>query len=147
MRKILMSALAVALMLTGANRLSAQNKPVAVISIASYNTVKADLKFVGELAGTPDLDKSLDGIIALATHAQGLKGLDMTKPWGMAVYMEGEKPNGLAFLPINDLKGFLAPFNGQINVQQNGGLLEIQGPSGPPMFGAPTGRLGLPQQR
>ena len=59
MRKTLLSSLLLALMLSGAAGLSAQDKPVAVVSIASYDTLKTDLKFVGDLAGAPDLDKGL----------------------------------------------------------------------------------------
>ena len=129
----------VALMLGGATRLSAEDKPVAVVSIASYNTLKTDLKFVGDLAGAPDLDKSLDGIIALATKAQGLKGLDMAKPWGMSVTLQGEKPQVLVFLPISDMKGFLAPFADKVTIQETDGLLELQSPNSPPMYALQKG--------
>ena len=50
MRKTLLSTLALALMLAG-GRLAGQDlKPVAIVSIASYNTLKSDLKFAGEAA-------------------------------------------------------------------------------------------------
>jgi hypothetical protein len=137
-RKTLLSLLAVALMLTGAARLSAQDKPVAILSVASYDTLQADLKFVGQLADAPDLDKSLDGIIALVTRGQGLKGLDKSKPLGLAVFMDGQTPKGFAFLPIADLKGFLALFP-QVNVQDSDGTLEIQGPNGPPGYATQKG--------
>ena len=110
MRKTLLSLLTVALMLSGAPRLSADDKPVAVVSIASYETFQKDLKFVGDLAGAPDLDKSIDGIVALMTQGKGLKGLDKTRPLGAAIFLEGQSPRGFAFLPITDLKGFLSLF-------------------------------------
>ncbi|HEV3415370.1 MAG TPA: hypothetical protein VG056_01090 [Pirellulales bacterium] len=138
MRKTLFSLLAVALMLSGAARLSAQDKPVAILSVASYDTLQADLEFVGQLADAPDLDKSLDGIIALVTRGQGLKGLDKSKPLGLAVFMDGQTPKGFAFLPIADLKGFLALFP-QVNVQDSDGTLEIQGPNGPPGYATQKG--------
>jgi hypothetical protein len=137
-RKTLFSLLAVALMLTGAARLSAQDKPIAILSVASYDTLQADLKFIGQLADAPDLDKSLDGIIALVTRGQGLKGLDKSKPLGLAVFMDGQTPKGFAFLPIADLKGFLALFP-QVNVQDSDGTLEIQGPNGPPGYATQKG--------
>lgn len=128
MRKTFLSLVAAALMLTGASRASAQDKPVALISIASYQTLQNDLKFVGELAGMPDLDKTADGLIAVATKAQGIKGLDKTKPMGAAVFLEGETPRVLGFVPI-DLKANLANFP-QIPVQENDGVMEVQGPGG-----------------
>src|SRR5438067_401033 len=116
-------------MLSGASRLSAEDKPVAIISIASYQTLQNDLKFVGDLAGMPDLDKSADAIIAAATKFQGIKGLDKSKPMGAAVFLEGEAPRVLGFVPIADLKGVLALFP-QIGVQEADGVMEVQGPNG-----------------
>lgn len=133
-------------MLSGASRVMADvkpapvadDKPVAIISVASYQTLQADLKFVGELAGMPDLDKSADALIAAATQFRGLKGLDKSKPMGAAVFLEGETPRVLGFLPISDLKGLLASFP-QFGVQEADGMLEIQGPNGPPISAVQKG--------
>jgi hypothetical protein len=138
-RKTLLSLLAVALMLSGATRLSAEDKPVAVVSIASYETFQKDLKFVGDLAGAPDLDKSIDGIVALMTQGKGLKGLDKTRPLGAAIFLEGQSPRGFAFLPITDLKGFLSLFP-QLGAQESDGMMEIQGPRGQSAYALQKGK-------
>lgn len=129
--------MAVALMLSSAGRLSAEDKPIAVVSIASYETFQKDLKFIGELAGAPELDKSLDGMVALVTGGKGLTGLDKSRPMGAAVTLEGMTPRVVAFLPITDLKGFLALFP-QIGAQESGGIYEIQAP-GQSLYAAQKG--------
>jgi len=130
--------MAVALMLSGASRSFAEDKPIAVVSVASYETFQKDLKFIGELAGAPDLDKNVDGIVAMITGGKGLTGLDKSRPMGAAFTMEGISPRGFAFLPITDLKGFLALFP-QIGAQESGGVYEIQGPGGQSAFAVQKG--------
>ena len=56
-------------------------KPVAVLSIASYDRIMADVAMFGNLAGNPDLDKNLEGMLKLFTQGQGLDGLDQKRPW------------------------------------------------------------------
>jgi hypothetical protein len=138
-RKTLLSMMAVALMLSGAGHLSAEDKPIAVVSVASYETFQKDLKFIGELAGAPELDKSLDGMVALVTGGKGLTGLDKSRPMGAAFTLEGMTPHGFAFLPITDLKSFLALFP-QISPQESGGVYEVQGPGGQSVYAAQKGK-------
>ncbi len=63
----------------------ADSKPVAVLSIASYDRIMADVAMFGELAGNPDLAKNLEGMLKLFTQGQGLAGLDQTRPWCVTV--------------------------------------------------------------
>ena len=103
--KTLLSLLTVALMLSGTPRLSADDKPVAVCTIASCESFQKDLKFVGEFAGIPDLDKSIDGIVALMTQGKGLKGLDKTRPLGAAIFFGGTIAARVRLLADHQLEG------------------------------------------
>ena len=61
---------------------AAAGKPVAIVSIASYERLMADVEFIGSLVGNPDLDKNIEGAIQLFTQGQGLTGLDKKRPLG-----------------------------------------------------------------
>lgn len=96
----------VAVALAVGERAAAQQaQPVAVISIAGYDALVSDVKFIGKLVDKPALHEAIDGMIALVTQGQGLKGLDKSRPWGALVYMN-EQPEPLAFVPVTDFKGF-----------------------------------------
>jgi hypothetical protein len=73
------------------------------------------------------------------TGGKGLTGLDKSRPMGAAFTLEGMTPHGFAFLPITDLKGFLALFP-QIGAQETGGVYEIQGPAGQSVYAAQKGK-------
>ena len=69
MKNLLLSMLAVALVFGSALRATAKDdapvqdtgmKPVAVVTIASYERLMTDVAFIGSLAGSPDLDKNLE---------------------------------------------------------------------------------------
>ncbi len=139
MRKTFLSTLAVVLLLCGASGASAQEaKPVAVISITSYDTLVADVKFVGQLAETPDLDKALEGLIAFGTKGQGLKGLDKSKPLGAAVYFEGGMPSATVFVPTSDLKGLLTTVL-PAPPEEKDGVMEISPPNGQTVYAVQKG--------
>ena len=126
MRKTLLSTLALALLLGGASRLQADDlKPVAVISIGSYNTLSADLTFIGQVIDMPQLSKQLEAASAQA------KGLDKTKPIGVAVMLDAAgKPQVVAFIGSTDLKALLSslPFP---PTDKGDGSFEINSPYGP----------------
>ena len=91
MKHLLLSMLAVALVVGSALRRDGQGrcpgprhrpKPVAVVTIASYERIMTDIALIGNLAGNPDLDKNLEGMIQLFTQGQGLNGLDKKRPLG-----------------------------------------------------------------
>lgn len=126
MRKTLLSTLALALLLGGASRLQADDlKPVAVVSLASYNTLSADLTFIGQVIDMPQLSKQLEAASAQA------KGLDKTKPIGVAVMLDAAgKPQVVAFIGSTDLKALLSslPFP---PTDKGDGSFEINSPYGP----------------
>ena len=83
-------------------------KPVVVASFAGYDELLGDVKLAGDLAGHPDLDKSVDAALTLFTKGRGLAGIDTKRSSG-AVILAGEgKPTGYLFLPVTDLKASLA---------------------------------------
>ena len=102
-------------------------KPVAVLSIASYDRIMSDVALIGNLAGNPDLDKNIEGMLKLFTQGQGLAGLDQTRPWGITLTTDGLSFQPLVFLPVNDLKKLLdalAPLIGEAADGGNG-VLEL----------------------
>jgi hypothetical protein len=103
-------------------------KSVAVLSIAGYDELLADLSFLGDLSGNAGLDQQLDGMLKLFTQGQGLKGLDTTRPWGAAVQTDGMQFQPLVFLPVKNFKellGALAPIVGEPE-DQGGGVMALQ---------------------
>ncbi len=125
MKQILLSVLAVALLALPATRCVAQDaedvKPVAVLSIASYDRLMSDIAFIGDLTGNPDLDKNLEGMIQLFTQGQGLAGLDRKRPLGLALNTDGLQFQFLIVLPVTDLQQLLAALEGLVGAAQDAG--------------------------
>ena len=67
--------------------------------MASFERLLANIAFLGNLAGTPDLDKNIDDMLKLFTQGQGLNGLDRTRPWGIALSTDGSSFQPLIFFP------------------------------------------------
>ena len=103
------------------------SKPVAVIAVASYERMLADLAFMGGLTGTPDLDKQIEGTIDLFTQNQGLAGFDRKRPFGLILTTDGVQFQPLILLPVTDLKKLLEvlePLLGEA-VEAADGVLEL----------------------
>ena len=66
-----------------------------MLSIASYDRIMADIAMIGNLAGNPDLDKNLEGMLKLFTQGQGLNGLDQKRPWCITLTTDG-----ISFQPL-----------------------------------------------
>ncbi len=136
MKKTLLSALAVALLLSTAGWSLAQDlsKPILTVSLSGLKEIKSDLDFVGKLSGNPDLSKSLDGPLKAFTQGQGLAGLDESRPIGALVGFDGVQPLVLAFVPVTDMKKLLSALSGVIGeARQVDGVTQIQ--AGPmPLF-------------
>lgn len=66
-------------------------KPVAVLSLGTYDKWMANLAFVGKLSDNPDLPKGVEAIVKLATRSRGLAALDKTRPCGAIVFTNGAK--------------------------------------------------------
>ena len=112
MRKTLLSILAVAILLGAASFGFAQGemKPIATVSFAGYDRLKADIGVIGRLVGNPKLADMLEMMLKGKTQGKGLTGLDTKRPWGVAVFARpGNAPNlpdliTYGFVPVTDLK-------------------------------------------
>jgi hypothetical protein len=131
-KRILLPMLAVALLALPAMRSAAQeqngaSKPVAVLTIASYERLMTDIAFIGNLTGNPDLDKNLEGMIQLFTQGQGLAGLDKKRPLGVTLTTDGLSFQPLIVLPVTDLKQLLGALEGLIGPAEEGagGIFEL----------------------
>ena len=78
----------------------AQNvKPVAVVSIASWEKLKADTLYISELVGQKDGAES-----GLAIGQIYLSGIDLKRPMGAYVTLSANgEPRGVAFIPVTKL--------------------------------------------
>jgi hypothetical protein len=123
------TALTLGLVAWGVSAANAKEmKPVAVVSLAGYDAIKADLAYIGQISDNPDLDRNLEAILKLFTRNQGLAGLDKSRPWGAVIQTDGADLSGYAFLPVSDLKkllGVLAPIVGEAH-DVGDGVLELK---------------------
>jgi hypothetical protein len=122
-KRILLSMMALALVASSATRAAAEdtNKPVAVLAIASYDRLMTDIAFIGNLTGSPDLDKNLEGMIQLFTQGQGLAGLDRKRPLGVSLTTDGLQFQPLIILPVTDLQQLLGALEGLVGPAEETG--------------------------
>ncbi|OHB73682.1 MAG: hypothetical protein A2V70_07815 [Planctomycetes bacterium RBG_13_63_9] len=140
MRKTLLSALAVVVLLCTSSTCPAQpspgedQRPVLTVSISGYNALTEDLDYIGKLADNPGLGQMLEASLTLFTQGQGLAGLDKAKPWGAVLNMGQPDPWALCvFVPVTDLQQLLtvlAPMIGEAKDAGNG-VFKVQ-KDGPP---------------
>ncbi|MGD9723301.1 MAG: hypothetical protein AB7O59_18290 [Pirellulales bacterium] len=128
MKRLILPMLAIALIAATALSSAAQEnkaadgaKPVAVLSIASYDRIMADVAMFGNLAGNPDLDKNLEGMLKLFTQGQGLAGLDQTRPWCISLTTDDVSFQPLVYLPVDDLKKLLEALAGLVGDAEDAG--------------------------
>ncbi|HEX3999369.1 MAG TPA: hypothetical protein VHX65_12530 [Pirellulales bacterium] len=132
MRKLLLSTLSLALLLAGNSQLKADElKPVVVVSLPSYDSLSADLNFIAQVADMPELPKQFEQGSAQLNGGQGIKGLDKTKPIGLAlVFDAGGQPKFVGFVGSTDLKALLGSL--PLPAADKGdGSFEITSPQGP----------------
>jgi len=82
-------------------------QPVAVLSIASVDELKADVAFVGKLTGNPQLATGMEVILNLATGGRGLQGLDTARPLGVVAITDGDRIGAYVCLPVSDFQKLL----------------------------------------
>lgn len=135
MRKTVLSTLVVALLLgmfssgPALAGSSSDLRPVAVVSLAGYDELLANVEMAGKLSGRPALARGLEGMLAVVTHGKGLAGLDKKRPWGVVVQTDGSKLGGYAFLPVDDLDEFekvLEPYIKKVE-DLGDGVRKVQG--------------------
>ena len=130
MRKTLSMLLAGVLMLGAGGFCTAADspdaaKPVAVISLASYNEVLGDVNWIGKLAERPDVGTAIEGFLAMVTQGKGLAGFDKSRPFGFIVEANGPQIGGCAFIPVTSLKELLNVLELYTTVEQSNGLFKI----------------------
>ena len=118
MRKILLPALAVAVLLATSSVVPAQApqpestglKTVLTVSISGFDAIKSDLQTVTQASGVDQLMMPF-----MMLGPQGPAGLDTAKPWGAVVQTDGQELRIFAFLPVSEPElalGLLGPLGG-----------------------------------
>ena len=139
MRRILYSLLVLGLVLGAGGMRAAQAespekiKPVAIVAVAGYDALMADLTMLGQLSDWPDLPQNVEGAIKLFTWGRGLKGLDTTKPLGILIQTDGEKYFGYALVPVTDAKALYESLQPRLKgaTDVGGGVYRVESPHGP----------------
>ncbi|NQT41168.1 MAG: hypothetical protein HQ581_26990 [Planctomycetes bacterium] len=112
MRRMLMSALAVAVVLGMSAPSWAQfeglgggeAKPLVRICLSGYDELVGDADYLGGLGGAAGVAKKIEDQINKATGGKGLAGFDKSKPLGVVISTDGLVGFPVvAFLPITDL--------------------------------------------
>jgi hypothetical protein len=111
-------------------------KTVAVLSVASYDELAGDVKFLGSLAGQPGAPEMLEGSIALFTQGRGLASIDRSMPWGIILQTDGTRFIPVACLPVTKLDDLLqVAENYGAKAQDAGkGVKEISLPNGQSVY-------------
>jgi hypothetical protein len=125
-KKTVLSTLVVALLL-GAVRAPAQEvQPLVVVSFPSVQEVLKDIDYLGSLGGQQNLGQAIEG--AMLIFAGGLRGVDRSKPCGLAVGFDGSDFPAVAFVPVTDFGQVIAlveQFTGEKARDGGNGVREI----------------------
>jgi len=133
-RKTLLSALAVAVLLGTSSVCPAQNsaseglKPLVTISFSGYDELFSDIGFIGKLSDNPELSKGLEAMLKMLTQGKGLTGLDTKRPWGAVIETDGQNFPVHGFVPVTELKPLLEVLGPHIGEAKDAGdgVFEIQ---------------------
>ena len=110
-------------------------KPVVMLTVSGYDELKADINFIGSLAGQPELASSFEPFILGFTQ-----GLEKDKPLGVLVQSDGMNFGGAVCLPIKDLATFVGNLKafGVTSSPVDGGITQISA-NGQTLFGKEAG--------
>ncbi|MEX2188214.1 MAG: hypothetical protein WD875_15515 [Pirellulales bacterium] len=109
MRKTLLSTLAVALLLCGSSRATAEeSKPVVVVTATSVDRLIANVDTLGEMAESQFFTN-----IAKAYAVSFARGVDKTKPAGILVTTDGAGFRIIGFVPVTDFKAVMTTLRGE----------------------------------
>jgi len=103
--------------------LSGSMKPLAIVTLSSYDEILKDIDFVGSLAGQPQTAQQLEMMLQMFTQNKGLAGLDKTRPLGLFVVSDGADFQGAICVPVTDTSALLEvlePFGITAEDQGNG---------------------------
>jgi hypothetical protein len=77
-------------------------KPLAVLSLASYDDARFNVESVGFVAESPEMPTSLSSLIRLYAQGRELTSLDASKPWGAVIQLADGKLSAYGFAPVTD---------------------------------------------
>ncbi len=86
------------------------SKPSVILRLASVDSLKADVGYLGKLAGQENVTEQIEGFLKQATGTKGIEGIDTRKPIGVygRIGPMGLDSTGVVLLPIADEQAFLA---------------------------------------
>lgn len=101
---------------------AAQTKPVAVVALSSVEETLADIGYVTRAAGAEDAGRT-----AILLGNAFTNGLDKKRPMGMYVVQSAGEFQGVAFIPVTDIKIVFETFKEQIGEPKDvgDGILEV----------------------
>ncbi len=102
-------ALLVAPAASAQEKLSIDNEPVMVVTVASINKLMQDVNYLTGAAGQPGAGGMFQMMAATFTQ-----GIDTTKPIGMMLGMVNDTPAPLVFIPTSDVGTVLDRLKAQI---------------------------------
>lgn len=134
LKHVLFAALGLVVALAPQAPLQAQQdiKPVAVLSIASWEKLKADTLYIAELVGQKD---TVEGSLGFGQIF--LNGIDLKRPTGAFVTLSADgQPRVMAFIPVTKLDTVLKTFEAQIGKPSDGGdgLKQFDLPNGDSVY-------------
>jgi len=112
-KRLLMSALALAVLLGASTAVRAEDKPaekrqpVLAVSVSGYDQIHSDLEWLGKLGNNSQLAAQAEAGLKQVLGVENFDGLDKTRPWGLVIETAGEEFGGYGFLPVTDLKRLL----------------------------------------
>ncbi|MEO8002296.1 MAG: hypothetical protein ABI644_10510, partial [Arenimonas sp.] len=75
---------------------AADEKPLAVVSLAGIDSLMSDVDYLGQVLSNPQLNsQSIEGLLKAFSGGKGLDVFDRKKPWGVVVYAAAD--GGLDF--------------------------------------------------
>src|SRR5262245_20067965 len=75
-------------------------KNVAVVAVAPWDKLTADVSYIGSLSGNPQLGQVMSGYFALFTQNKGPNAIDKQQAWGIIVQTDGAQFLPVACLPV-----------------------------------------------
>lgn len=99
----------------------AQPKQVVMVTLSAYDELRGDVQFVGGLMGQPQAAEQMDAMVMLM--AQGLPGIDRSRPIGVAVFADGPDLMPVVYIPVSDFGdtlGLVRNLGGDVEKQDDG---------------------------
>ncbi|MEN6556946.1 MAG: hypothetical protein ABFC54_02075 [Thermoguttaceae bacterium] len=114
-----------------------QRKPIAIVSVSSYDKLLDNLAVIGQATGSNTLSSQLIMGLKVMAIQQGLEGVSRQRPCGLILQADGDRLTGYAFLPIGDAEGLAKAAASQFGEPENlgDGIYKVKGVA--PIYVAP----------